>query len=308
MQENFANPLPLPRELEGLPTIVAEPWLSLEGERDPLLEGPAFDRSGNLFVPRPSLGEVCRITPDGKTDTVFRKPGFMLNGSAFHRDGRLYVGCLSGELLILNPESGEYTAPKPTFEGMPLSMNDLVFDDQGRLFVTDYKGIYGMAMGGVYCLNESGEILCRLAGGLTSANGISLSPDKRTLWVSETKQNTVLSIGLGPDGMSLDFIGGVTCAYRSTGCAGPDSNKVDAAGNLYQCIMGQGRIVVLNRTGIPVANVLLKGREEGFGLLSANLAFKPGTKEGYVTAGGRGGAQIFRFEGLAEGLKLYSHS
>ncbi|MBR4157283.1 MAG: SMP-30/gluconolactonase/LRE family protein [Oscillospiraceae bacterium] len=307
MQEIFAPSLPLPRELQELPTIIAEPWMSLEGG-DPLLEGPAFDRKGNLFVTRPTHGEIVRIAPDGQKDTVFSRPGFMLNGTAFHKDGRLYAGCLSGELLILNTESGEYVAPKPIFEGMPLSINDLVFDDAGRLFVTDYKGVYGCAMGGVYCLSEEGEILCKTAGGLVSPNGISLSPDKRTLWVSETKENTVLSISLGPDGMTPDFITGVTCAYRSVGCAGPDSNKVDAAGNLYQCIMGQGRIVVLNRTGVPIANVLLKGRDEGFGLMSANLAFKPGTKEGFVTAGGRGGAQIFRFEGLAEGLQLFSHS
>ena len=308
MQEKFANALPLPKELEALPTITAEPWLSLQGVRDPLIEGPAFDRKGNFYVTCPGAGEIYRITPDGKQEVIFKQPGFMFNGAAFHKDGRLFVGCLSGELLILDPESGEFTAPKPSFEGMPLSINDLVFDDQGRLFVTDYKGVYGLPIGGVYCLNDQGEILCKLAGGLVSPNGVSLSPDKRTLWVSETKNNTVLTIGLGPDGMSLDFINGVGCAYRSTGSAGPDSNKVDAMGNLYQCIMMQGRIVVLNRTGVPVANVLMKGREQGQGLMSANLAFKPGTKEGYVTAGGFTGPWIYKFEGLAEGLPLYSHA
>ena len=308
MQENFASALPLPRELEDLPTITAQPWVRLEGGPDPLLEGPAFDRKGNLFVTRPVSGEIYRITSDGKAEVIFQKMGFMFNGAAFHKDGRLFVGCLSGELLILDTETGEFTAPRPTYDGMPLSMNDLVFDDQGRLFVTDYKGIYGAPMGGVYCLDDQGEVICKLAGGLVSPNGISLSPDKHTLWVSETKNNTVLTIGLGPDGVSLDFIGGVSCAYHSVGSAGPDSNKVDAAGNLYQCIMMQGRIVVLNRNGIPVANVLMEGREQGQGLMSSNLAFKPGTKEGYVTAGGFTGPWIYKFEGLAEGLPLYSHA
>jgi lactonase len=97
-------------------------------------------------------------------------------------------------------------------------------------------------------------------------------------------------------------------AYYSAGSPGPDSNKVDSDGNLYQCIMGQGRIVVLNAQGIPVASVIIPGRDEGKLLRTTNLAFKPGTAEGYITTSGRGGAWIYRFTGLAEGLPLFSHA
>ena len=71
--------------------------------------------------------------------------------------------------------------------------------------------------------------------------------------------------------------------------------------------MFQGRIVILNDSGIPIANVLLPGRDEGKQLMSTNLALKPGTKEAYITAGGAGGATIFRFQALAEGVTLFSH-
>ena len=37
------------------------------------------------------------------------------------------------------------------------------------------------------------------------------------------------------------------------------------------------------------------------------IAFKPGTDEVYIMAGGEGGAWIYKFRGLAQGLKLYSH-
>ena len=71
--------------------------------------------------------------------------------------------------------------------------------------------------------------------------------------------------------------------------------------------MFQGRVVVLNKQGIPIANVVVLGRDEGKHLRTSNLAFKPGTSEAYITVGGEGGAWIYRFKGLAEGLPLFSH-
>jgi lactonase len=109
------------------------------------------------------------------------------------------------------------------------------------------------------------------------------------------------------DGITPNPIDGVIVAYYSTGCPGPDSNKVDVDGNLYQCIMGQGRAVVLDEHGIPIANVVVSGCTEGKGLRTSNLAFKPGTNEGYITTSGVGGAWIYKFTGIAEGLRLFSH-
>jgi lactonase len=63
----------------------------------------------------------------------------------------------------------------------------------------------------------------------------------------------------------------------------------------------------LNNRGVPIANVLIPGREKGKHLTTSNLAFKPGTDEAYIMAGGEGGAWIYKFRGLAQGLKPYSH-
>ena len=84
--------------------------------------------------------------------------------------------------------------------------------------------------------------------------------------------------------------------------------KLTVEGNLYQCIVSQGRVVILNAHGIPIANVVIPGRDEGMHLKSTNLAFKPGTSEGYITAGGDGGPCVYRFPALAEGVLLFSHA
>jgi len=82
---------------------------------------------------------------------------------------------------------------------------------------------------------------------------------------------------------------------------------IDVEGNVYQCMIFQGRAVILNNRGIPVANVVIPGRDEGKHLGTTNLAFKPGTDEVYITAWGVGGAWIYKFRGLAQGIKLFSH-
>ena len=69
----------------------------------------------------------------------------------------------------------------------------------------------------------------------------------------------------------------------------------------------EGRVLILNRAGIPIANVLVPGRDEGKYLRSTNVAFKPGTDQVFLTASGEGGAWIYQFRGLAKGLALFSH-
>ncbi|MCJ7784505.1 MAG: hypothetical protein MUP41_11280, partial [Desulfobacterales bacterium] len=44
------NEAPLPPSEANLPTIKAEPWLQVEADPNIFLEGPSFDREGNLYV------------------------------------------------------------------------------------------------------------------------------------------------------------------------------------------------------------------------------------------------------------------
>jgi len=82
---------------------------------------------------------------------------------------------------------------------------------------------------------------------------------------------------------------------------------VDVDGNVYQAIIFHGRILILKNVGIPIANVLIPGRDEGKHPRTTNVAFKPGTDEAFITVSGEGGAWVYKFRGLAKGLKLFSH-
>jgi lactonase len=301
------SPVPLPPEVKDLLTVEAEPWFQISPDPRVFLEGPSFDRKGNLFVTCPSSGVVIRVTRQKQTDIIFEDKTMITNSSAFHMDGRLFVVCLTGQLLTINVDSKEVAIVYPKYQGKSLAMNDLVFDPKGNIYVTDFTGSVPEPTGGIFRISTDGARVEPVLLHLAMPNGISLSPEGNALWIGESARNAILRIALLKDGITINPVVGITYPYYSCGISGPDSNKVDKAGNLYQAIMGQGRIIVLNSLGIPVANVVVPGRDDGRNLRTSNLAIKPGTDEGYLVTSGTAGAWIFKFKALAEGLILFSH-
>lgn len=74
---------------------------------------------------------------------------------------------------------------------------------------------------------------------------------------------------------------------------------------------GQGRFLVFNRTGFPIGQVLLPGRDDGHFLRSTSLAFKPGTDDVYLVSNDWDGdpiqgSMIFHCQSFAKALALYS--
>ena len=300
--------VPLPPSLTGLPTITPEPWVQIDPGPDVFLEGPAFDRKGNLFVSSIFDSRILKITPEKKVTTIFSQEGLLPDGIAIHKDGRLFVVCLTGKIITLNPDGSNLTYIEARHQGRPRSGNDLVFDSKGNFYVTDFTGTISDPTGGVYRFSADLKTVKPVIERLAMANGISLSPEGNVLWVSETASNRLVRLQLQEDGISLDPFEGTHIPYRFMGAPGGcDSNAVDAEGNLYQCIIFQGRVLILNQAGIPIANVLIPGRDEGKHLVSTNVAFKPGTDQVFLTASGEGGAWIYQFQGLAKGLALFSH-
>jgi len=70
------------------------------------LEGPAFDREGNLWVCDIPFGRIFRIDPKGNWDLVIQYDGWP-NGMKFHKDGRLFICDYKEGLLTLDPKTGK---------------------------------------------------------------------------------------------------------------------------------------------------------------------------------------------------------
>lgn len=74
-------------------------------------------------------------------------------------------------------------------DGEPLSSpNDLVFDDQGGFYFTDFGRTHANArdLGSVYYAQADGSSIQKILYPLETPNGIGLSPDGRILYVAET--------------------------------------------------------------------------------------------------------------------------
>lgn len=304
------GPVPIPPSERSLQTVVAEPWFKVSHERM-VLEGPAFERNGNLLFCDVSGRRVLRLTPDKRLSTVVTglndvAPG----GIAIHKDGRIFIAAMdlvrgSGLIIAVKPDgTGRQTIVPATAGYMP---NDLVFDAHGGFYFSDFRGISTEPKGGAYYVSPDFKTITPVLPHLAMANGIALSPDGKQLWITEFGRNLLHRVELA--GATTIAPIGTAIAYHFTGPA-PDSMRADSDGNLYVAMYSQGRVLVFNRNGIPIGQVLLPGRDEGHNLESTNMAIKPGTNDLFIVTsdGNKGqGATIFHAKTFARALPLYSH-
>ena len=303
---------PLPPDAARLPSVIAEPWLRVGPPTEmAALEGPIFDTRGNLYLCHTIRPEnvILKVTPAGEVTEFFRCGGAMPVGLAVHRDGRIFGANMRGSILIITPDGRLEREVPAVYDGETLMSDDLVFDRNGDLYFTDFRGTFLRPEGGLYVMRaEHGYTrIERVTGGLAGANGISFSPDFGTLWIAESARNTVDRFSRGRDGSFTPSNISSGIVYHNPGIPAVDSNKADSAGNLYQAVMFGGRLIVLSSEGIPIGNVLSRGREEGRHMITPNLVIRPGTSEGYMVSSGADGAWLLRFPAIAPAQTLYSH-
>jgi lactonase len=299
----------IPQADINLPTITAQPWFKVSSE-GLQLEGASFDRQGNLLFVEVFSGQVFKLTTEGKLEVIVQKNELGSAGLAIHKDGRLFVAGLgnfkdTGNLTVYSPDGSgkqEIIAANQHY-----LIDDLVFDSTGGFYFTDFKGTSTEPTGGVYYVPADLKSVLPILPNLAIANGIALSPDGKTLWVTEFATGLLHRIELKDAHTIAPF--GESVVYRFNGPS-PDSMRVDQDGNLYVAMYTQGRVMVLNPNGLPIGQILLPDRESGHFLRSTSLAIKPGTNELYLVASdgesGKGSA-VFRANGFTKALKLYSH-
>ena len=303
------GPVPIPPSERALQTVVAEPWFKVSHEGW-VLEGPAFDRDDNLLFCDVSGGRVLRLTPDRRLSTFVSTGDLAPGGLAIHKDGRVFIAAINlakgiGAVLAAQADGSDLQAIVPPEAG--LMPNDLVFDAEGGFYVSDFRGASTDPKGGAVYVSPDFGTITPVLPHLAMANGVALSPAGKALWVTEFGRNLLHRVELA-DATTATPIG-TAVTYHFTGPA-PDSMRADSDGNLYVAMYGQGRVIAFNKSGIPIGQVLLPGRDGGHNLLSTSMALRPGTDDLYiVTSDGEGGqgATIFHARAFAKALALYSH-
>ena len=231
------------------------------------LEGPSFDREGNLWVTDIPHGRIFKISPDGEWSLVADYDGWP-NGLRFHKDGRIFIADYKTGVVELDPVSGKVSPVlthirSESFKGV----NDLVFDSEGRLYFTD-QGQTGMhdPTGRVfrYDLNTN-RLECLLDTG-PSPNGLVLNPEESVLYVAMTRGNAVWRVPLFDGGMTSK-VGIFT--QLAGGVSGADGLAMDVEGNLTVCDAGNGCVWMFSKWGEPLYRI----RSCTEGRTTTNLAY-----------------------------------
>ena len=89
-----------------------------EKKRGSFLEGPSFDRAGNLYCVDISLRARLPHLPRGAWDVVAEYDGEP-NGLKIHRDGRIFIADHRNGILLLDP--GEGRRRRRSSQGPPAS-------------------------------------------------------------------------------------------------------------------------------------------------------------------------------------------
>ena len=157
-----------------------------------LTEGPAWDGTGLLFTDIEN-SRVLRYDPSSGECSTFRDGTNRANGLMFDPAGRLHACEQSSGRIVIYQQDGGVEVLAGAYGGKRLnSPNDLAIDRLGRIWFTDPR--YGDQSGreldhqSVYRLDPLADGswgIERVAFDMTRPNGILVSPDQETLYVSQ---------------------------------------------------------------------------------------------------------------------------
>ncbi len=253
-------------------------------------EGPLYI-DGNLYY----VGWVSNTLSkwDGKTTTVLNHTeGCGHNGLALTKQKTFLLACTNDPGAIMELDlTGKQLRRWDTdssgrkFEG---GINDIVVAPDGGAYATTF-GPYAdpptpiSVIGKILYLAPGGQKWIEVAADLNYANGVGVSPDQKTLYVSQTVSNCMLKFTIEPDGSlshrsNFALLNLLVPNKVNSWWLGPDSMKIDHKGNIYVAQWFGGKVLKISPNG-----KLLHVFEIAAGDGTTNVAFGKDEKELYVT-------------------------
>jgi sugar lactone lactonase YvrE len=214
--------LPVPNAIPGV--IAAEQnwkvvWSWQGNNADGLIAGD----NGTLLFANNDASNVMQLDPATGLASVLYDDTNTGGAVSRSKNGALFLAArgLGSGIVQLEPVRKPFAS---SFHGEPLDcvggvMNDLVADARGGVY-------FAVTGGGLFYANPQG-VVSQYGEGVTGANGIVLSPDEATLYV--TNGAVVLAFDVQADGA----LTGQREFGKLRGGQGGDGSAVDAQGRLY---------------------------------------------------------------------------
>ena len=266
--------------------LQAQETVMVEDLRGP--EGPLYI-DGSLYY----VGWVSNTLSkwDGKTAIVLNStPGCGHNGLALTKQNTFLVACTEehGAILELDLNGKELRRWEADDKGNKFDggINDIVVTANGGAYATIFGHFVDpptTVIGKILYLAPGARNWIEVANDLNYANGVGVSPDQKTLYVSETVGNCILKFDINPDGTltrraNFALLNLLTPNKVQSWYIGPDSMKIDAKGNIYVAQWCGGKVLKISPAGklLHVFNIAA-------GNGTTNVAFSDNEKELYVT-------------------------
>jgi gluconolactonase len=245
-------------------------------------------------------GGVIKIDTDGKMTTLV-EDSEQAAGLAMDPKGRLIGAQYTKKVSVLYPKGSEGTLTS-TFDGKPyIRPNDLVVDKKGGVYFTDCYQIGATRSPddlpqAVYYITPNQKVL-RVADDINRPNGITLSPDEKTLYVNDWDGPYLVAYSVQADGTLKNRRNfGKFDVKQETDhglVSGADGLCIDGAGNTFATT--PAGVQVFSAKGEHLGNI-----EAPYDMPPQNCGFAgPGKAYLYVT--GRG--VVWRVRTLNAGLK-----
>jgi sugar lactone lactonase YvrE len=255
------------------------------------IEGPAFDKRGNLYVVNfQKDGTVGMVKPNGQAELFITLPkGSTANSAKFDSKGNMYLADFTGH-NVLKVDMKTKAVSTYVHDDRFNQPNDIIINAKDQLFASDPNWKDGT---GQLWRIDSGGKLTLLADGMGTTNGLAFSPDEKILYVNESVQRKIWAF-------DVDAAGNISGKrlFAEFPDFGFDGMACDNKGNLFVTRHGKGVIAILSPQGALQREVPLKGKS------CSNLVFGgKGGRTVYVTLQDRKCIEKFNVENPGKGMK-----
>lgn len=256
--------------LFGFPFLVAAQSWKVEKLAYDLdtAEGPVWDSEGKLYFTEIFANEVHEYTVASGEFLVIRRESGGSNGMAFDSHGRLLMCEMAGKRVTRLEEDGSvstlWKAGAPG-KGGP---NDIVVSSLGNIYFTmpKHRCVYRIATDGV---------VTPFINDVPGINGVMLSRDETTLYVTEYKQRKVQAYPLDEKPGTVGP-GRLFAEIETTGTEhGADGMTIDDQDRLYVCCLNG--VWIFDAGGDQVGFIALPGERV------TNCAFGETEDELFIT-------------------------
>lgn len=183
--------------------------------------------------------------------------------------------------FVLIDAAGAVEDLGPVWTSERLRMNDGGCDPQGRFYCGSMTYAGDMPEGVLYRLSPGGRVDAVMAG-LYTPNGMVYSADGGTAYFIDTGTHAVRAYEVDDDG-----VWGDVRIVADMGAGSPDGMTIDAEGNLWVAMWGEGRVVCLDpENGREIERVEVEGASQ----TSACAFGGPDLDRLFITTSDNGGA------------------